>query len=192
MFNTEDTQRLVQNFAKESESYLRQLHVWLGTASAGGAIAMATLAANLPEPSYSFEFLLVSFWCFLVGVVSAGSAVFALAMRASAKEVHFASAHNRESINSAIKAIPEIIASTKSLADSNNKERNELVEKSEKEHKIAEKAWERQLRWNIFCVLALVVSSLAFIGGFAWPLVQIGMFDKQITHTIAIEVGSDN
>lgn len=192
MVNSEDTRRLVQNFAKESESYLRQLHVWLGTGSAGGAIAMATLAANLPDPSYSFEFLLVSFWCFLAGVVSAGFAVFALAMRASAKEVHFASAHNRESINSAIKAIPEIIASPKSLADSQNKDRNELIEKSGEEHKKAEEAWELQLRWNICCAFALVISSLSFIGGFAWPLVKIGMFDKNITHTIAIEVGSDN
>ena len=153
---------------------------------------MGTLAANLPDPSYSFEFLLVSFWCFLAGVVSAGFAVFALAMRASAKGVHFASAHNRESINSAIKAIPEIIASPKSLAEGPNKKRTELIEKSREEHKIAEKAWKRQLRWNIFCAFALVVSSLSFIGGFAWPLVQIGVFDKQITHTIAIEVGSDN
>lgn len=190
--NSEDTQRLVQNFAQESESYLRQLHVWLGTASAGGAIAMATLAANLPEPSYSFKLFLLSFWCFLIGVVSAGTAVFALAMRASAKGVHFAAAHNRESINSALRTIPEIISAPRSLSDDANKERNELIDKSKKEHGIAEKAWSDQLRWKTCWAFALAVSCLSFIGGFAWPLVQVGLLDKEITPNVVMDAGSEN
>lgn len=109
---------------------------------------MATLAANLPEPSYSFNLFLLSFWCFLIGVVSAGTAVFALAMRASAKGVHFAAAHNREKINSALRTMPEIISSPMSLADEANKERNELIDQSRKEHGISEKAWRSQLRWK--------------------------------------------
>lgn len=177
---TENTKRLVQNFAQESESYLRQLHVWLGTASAGGAIAMATLAANLPDPRYSFEYLLVSFWFFLIGIVSAGTATFALAMRASAKGVHFASAHNRDNINSALRSIPEMISSPQSIADRSNKERNELIEQSKIEHQEAERAWAIQSRWKVSWALALVISGLSFVGGFGWPLVQMSILDRQI------------
>lgn len=34
--------------------------------------------------------------------------------------------------------------------------------------------------------------SLSFVGGFAWPLVQMGLLDKQITPNVALDVGSDN
>lgn len=179
-FNTEDTKRLVQNYAQESENYLRQLHVWLGTASAGGAIAMATLAANLPDPGYSFAYLINSFWCFLIGIVSAGVATFALAMRASEKGAHFASAHNRDNINSALRSMPEIISSPRSLADRGNTERNKLIDQSKAEHERAEQAWTNQTRWKVSWATALVISGLAFVGGFSWPLVQMTFLERQI------------
>jgi len=180
ILDTEDSKRLVQNYTQESESYLRQLHVWLGTASAGGAIAMATLAANLPNPGYSFEYLINSFWCFLVGIISAGTATFSLAMRASAKGVHFASAHNRENINSALRSMPEMISSPQSMADRANTERNKLIAQSKAEHDRAEEAWASQSRWRVSWAAALVLSCLSFVGGFSWPLVQVTFLGKQI------------
>lgn len=183
-YDTEDTKRLVQNYSQESENYLRQIHVWLGTASAGGAVAMATLAANLPDPAYSFRFLVPTFWFFLIGIVSAGAATFALAMRASSKGDHFASAHNRENINSALRSIPEVIASPKTLADRANAGRDELIKKSKTEHERAERAWVNQRRWGISWVVALAISTLAFVGGFGWPLLQISVFDKEIAYSV--------
>lgn len=180
ILDTEDSKRLVQNYTQENEGYLRQLHVWLGTASAGGAIAMATLAANLPNPAYSFEYLINSFWCFLVGVISAGTATFSLAMRASAKGAHFASAHNRENINSALRSMPEMISSPQSIADRANTERNKLIAQSKREHDRAEKAWTSQSRWKISWAAALVISGLSFVGWFGWPLVQMTFLGKQI------------
>lgn len=177
--DVEDTKRLVQNYALEQENYLRQLHVWLGTASAGGAVAMATLAAHMPSPAYAFEYLALSFWCFLLGIISAGAAILALAMRASAKEAHFASAHNRENVNAAIRKIPEMFTSSK-RENGLNTERNQLIEQSEKEHRRAEQAWVDQSRWKVAWATALIISSLSFISGFSWPLVQLSFLGKSI------------
>lgn len=187
MIDTDDTKRLVQNYIEESGGYLRQLHIWLGTASAGGTIALATLAASLPNPGYAFEYLSVSFWCFLVGIISAGSATFALAMRASAKGEHFASAHNRENINVAIRSTPEVFSSPRSIADLANTERNKLIEQSKTEHERAEQAWACQSRWKTSWAIALVISCLSFIVGFSWPLVQMSFLQKQIAPTTDLD-----
>ncbi|MER9526664.1 hypothetical protein NKI96_24360 [Mesorhizobium sp. M0292] len=119
-----DTLRVVQNKNAESEAYRRQLHIWLGVGSAGGAISMTSLAANLPDPAYVFRFLQPSLWSFLIGVVGVGSSLFFLALRADEQSEHFAASHNREKINEAIKAMPEVIASPKRLADEANRTRN--------------------------------------------------------------------
>jgi hypothetical protein len=174
--DTDDTKRLVQKYGLESENYLRQIQIWLGTASAGGAIAMATLAAGLPNPAYAFEYLILSFWFFLAGIVSAGIATFALAMRASAKGVHFASAHNSGSANAALRTRPTIIAAPKRA----DPERDYLMQVSTVEHDRAEEAWTIQKRWKILWISAVIVSCLAFIGGFSWPLIQMSFLGKQI------------
>lgn len=176
----EDTKRLVQNYTQESENYIRQLHIWLGTGSAGGAIALATLAASLPNPAHALQYLAASFWCFLVGVVSAGGATFMLAMRASAKGIHFASAHNRENLNVAISSTPEIISSPPSIADRSNAKRNQLIELSNKEHDIAERAWKSQSRWKIGWIGMLIISCASFVGGFGWPLVKTSFLEQPI------------
>lgn len=58
--DTSDALRVVQNKTSEGDAYRRQLHVWLGVGSAGGAISMVSLAASLPDPAYVFQFLQIS------------------------------------------------------------------------------------------------------------------------------------
>ncbi len=174
--DTADTTRLIQNKNDESQAYTRQLHVWLGVGSAGGAISMVSLAANLPDPAYVFRFLQPSLWSFLVGVVAAGLSLFFLAQRANALGEHFAASHNREQTNDAIRSIPEIISSPPRLADEANSARNQLIEHSHKEHARAERAWTVSQRYTAAWGASLIVSAIAFVLGFAWPLAQISFF----------------
>ena len=54
----QEAQRSVQNFRQESLRYMQQFHIWLGIGSAGGAIALMSLAANMADPKYALEFIL--------------------------------------------------------------------------------------------------------------------------------------
>lgn len=174
--DTTDTIRLLQNKSNESEAYKKQLHVWLGAGSAGGAISMVSLAASLPDPAHVFRILQPSLWSFLGGVVAAGSSLLFLALRADTLGDHFASSHNRDQVNEAIKMIPEMIASPKRLADEANQGRNSLIEQSRKEHEQAERAWVLSQRYSIAWAVSLVISATAFVLGFAWPLAQVSFF----------------
>lgn len=178
--DSQGAQRVVQNYHLEAESYMRQLHIWLGVGSAGGAIAIATLASNLPNPNHAFQYSLMSFWLFLAGVVASGFALFALAMRAESRSVHFASAHNREQFNEAIKGTPEVISSPQAIADRANATRNKMIERSKIEHERAEHAWAIQKRWQLFWAGSLTVSGAAFVGGFGWLLIQATFLGRSI------------
>ncbi len=157
-----------------------QLHVWLGIGSAGGAISMVTLAAHLPDPAYVFRFLQFSLWCFLVGVVAAGAAIFFLALRANSMSAHVAGVHNREQFKDAARAIPEMISSPRRIADDANRGRNALLERSDKEHRDSEKAWVAERRCFYAWAISLVVSALGFVAGFAWPLVQVSFLGRSL------------
>ena len=178
--DSEHTKDVVQDFTREGNNYLRQLHIWLGISSAGGATALAGLAANLPNPRFAFEYLLVSFWSFLVGVVFAGLGLYAISQRSFAKGEHFASSHNREKCDTAINAIPLIISSPRRLADETNKPRNDLIAKREIEHQRAEHAWIIQGRWQTCCGLSLTISGMSFVFGFGWPLLKASLLGQNI------------
>jgi len=170
------------NFAdlsKEKRSqqgeYIKQWVVWLGVGSAGGAVAMASLAAHLPNPNHAFGFLLPSLWFFLVGVSSAGASVLILSIKLGVLSEYFAYAHNRAEFVDKIRATPELLSVPKNLAEAGNKGRNDLVREHDKFHTHAEKAWADYVFWNRVWIACVSVSSLGFILGFAWPLAQIGV-----------------
>ncbi|AGH97208.1 hypothetical protein A11S_374 [Micavibrio aeruginosavorus EPB] len=173
-------QRVVQNKSVESEAYKKQLHIWLGVGSAGGAISMVSLATSLPDPSSTLVFLQLSLWSFLVGVVGAGASLLFLSLRADALGEHYAAAHNRDQLNTAVKVIPVVISSPQRLADDANQERNIMIEKSQKEHNQAERAWKFSRWYKGAWVISLSVSAAAFIFGFAWPLTQISFFETSL------------
>lgn len=175
-----DALRVVQSKSTESEAYLRQLHIWLGVGSAGGAISMVSLAANLSDPAYVFHFLQPSLWSFLIGVVTAGASLFFLSLRADATATHHAAAHNRDDANNAISSIPEVISSPRRIADEANQDRNKLIEMSHKEHAHAEQAWKLRRFYSFAWAICLGISALAFIVGFAWPLAQVSFFEASL------------
>lgn len=174
--DTQDAIRVVQNKSAESEAYQRQLHIWLGAGSAGGAVAMVSLAANLPDPANVFRFLQPSLWSFLIGVCGAGTSIFFLSQRAAAMGEHVATAHNHDQLSEKIKTIPEMISSPPRIADEANRGRKRLIERSNREQERAERAWMVQQRYQIAWAVSLAVSAASFVFGFAWPLVQVSFF----------------
>jgi len=178
--DTQETQRVVQNFSQESVRYMQQLHIWLGVGSAGGAVSMASLAASMKDSNYAFEFLVPSFWSFLVGIVAAGFAILALSKRAESLGSHYASSYNRGQLKQKIDATPENFSKPERLAEEANAPRNDMIRQHDTEHIYAEKAWEQNVFWKKFWLGGMLISSLAFIGGFAWPLIQITCFDRNI------------
>jgi zinc transporter ZupT len=170
---SENLAELVKEKNTESAAYLRQLVVWLGVGSGAGAIAMASWAAHLPNPDYAFHFLLPSLWSFLVGVMLAGVSPWVLSKKLQAEAEHFADAHNRHQIHSAIEQIPEFISAPQHLADTANVARNELIKSHDKFHAEAEKAWNAKVCWGSLWLTCTVISFSAFIFGFAWPLIQL-------------------
>lgn len=141
---------------------------------------MASLASSMEDSNYAFEFLVPSFWLFLLGIIAAGFAILALSNRAGYLGSHYASSHNREQIKQKIDATREVFAAPRRLADEANVHRKNLIAQHDTEHSHAEKAWEQNVFWKRSWLWAMVISSLAFIGGFAWPLVQITYFDRNI------------
>ena len=69
--DAENTRQLVQHFRTEAAVYQRQWTLSLGIGCGGAAIALISLAANLPDPNYAFRLFAPSLWVFLVGIVSA-------------------------------------------------------------------------------------------------------------------------
>lgn len=161
---------LVTEFRKESAAYLRQWVLWLGLGSGGGAVAMLSLAANLPDPGYAFELLLPSFWSFTVGMSTAGLGLYLASLRDQQSAEHFASAHNRDALCQLAGTMSEIISSPRSIADKANRERNSVLERVEKADLLAETAWVKRSRYSLYANLLFAVSNLAFLVGIVWPL----------------------
>lgn len=178
---TEETQREVQTLTDQSFRYMQQLHIWLGIGSAGGAVSVTSLAASLTDPQYAFQFFSVSLWCFLVGVVCSGVALFSLAMQTSNTATHIACAHNRDELKKQIRSTPQIIAAPQRLADEANQPRKKLIEKNCIAHKDAENAWMRRERWKRVWIIALLYASASFILGFAYPLIKLTFINISMT-----------
>lgn len=164
---------LAKEKSTQSEAYLKQWVVWLGVGSAGGAVAMASLATHLPNPGHAFSFLLPSLWFFLIGVSSAGASILVLSIKLGATAQHFANAHNRAEFLSKIKATPQVFSSPQSITEKANVGRNASIEQHDKFHAEAEKAWTAHVFWNRVWIACVTASSLSFIFGFAWPLAAI-------------------
>ena len=174
-----NTIRLVRSKSSESEGYLRQLHIWLGVGCAGGAIAIVSLAAKLPNPSVAVDFFWLSLCSFLVGAIAAGASLFLLSRRAGALAAHFAASHNSEQIGAVIKSIPEIIASPPELATRANARRNQWIERYEKERSCSEREWSIYRAYSVGWGMTLAISASAFVFGSGWPLAKIGLWGSK-------------
>ncbi|WP_373356911.1 hypothetical protein [Pseudoroseicyclus sp. CXY001] len=180
MSQLEEAQRVVQNYSNLSHGYEKQIHVWLGIGSAGGAVALTTLAAGLSDPNYALVFIAPSLWSFLLGVVWAGLTVYFLRGRYSALSEHYAAAYNRQVAGETAARQPLVFSMPERLAEEFNEGRNKLIEKEASSDAVAEAAW---LRYRIFSFLwaaALAVSTISFVVGFAIPLVKIQFLNLTI------------
>jgi glucan phosphoethanolaminetransferase (alkaline phosphatase superfamily) len=165
-----DLKRVVQNLGSESTAYYRQFVVWLGLGSGGAATAFIAFATKLPDPSYALHILLPSLWAFLIGIIMAAISVLIASFSSSWAGQHFAEAHNRDELKKAINKMPEILSSPQRIADEANKERNNLINRTNGHHQLAEYAWTRHLFWKRTKDVAVSISAIAFFVGMIWPI----------------------
>lgn len=173
-FDHSDTKRVVQELNRDSSEYLRRFVLWLGVGSGGGAVAILSFSAQLPDPDFALRALLPSLAMFSIGVVTAAISMLAAARRQSAGAEHYASAFNRGQLGDAIRKTPQWFASARRVADEMNAGRDAMIKKHDAEHAEAEEAWVRRTCWDTLFKLAIAASSVAFVGGISWPLALIG------------------
>ncbi|WP_292071362.1 hypothetical protein [Brevundimonas sp. UBA7534] len=171
--DAEITRQLVQHFRVEAAAYQRQWTLSLGIGCGGAAIALISLAANLPDPNFAFRLFAPSLWIFLVGIASAAASLPVAALRSTNIGVHFSEAFNREQFQSATRAMPEFITAPKSLGEEMNAPRNKLIEKGNRAHDRAEKAWRMRDLWGVILTGLLGIAAAAFLVGVALPLAHI-------------------
>jgi hypothetical protein len=182
-FDNSNLAVLVQDKRSERHAYMKQWILWLGVGSAGGAISLISLSANLPDPDYAFHAFIPALWSFSVGTVMAGLCPLLASLQARAEGAHFAEAHNRDELNQAIRGLPEFFSAPSSMTEGLNKNRNELIEKSKVSHDRAEDAWKQRLCWRGAVIFCLSVSSTAFVIGLIWPLIYLSLGGTLIPHS---------
>lgn len=189
--DAEDTRQLVQHFRAEAATYQRQWTLSLGIGCGGAAIALISLAANLPDPNFAFRLFAPSLWIFLAGIASAAASLPVAALRLTSVAVHFSEAFNREEFQAATRAMPEFITAPQSLGEEMNASRDELIMKGNRAHDLAEDAWRMRDFWGGVLVTLLGLSAAAFLVGVALPLVHIShgglLAPPQGTHAASAE-----
>lgn len=165
-----NTADLVQRLSEESSLYARQWALWTGIGNGAAILAVLSFSASLRNPDAALHQFLPSLWLFLFGVISSGLSLPSRAHCASATADHFAESHNRDECQAATRKIPEMISSPRSLAEEYNKERNQLIERGNRAHARAEKAWSRRAVWRIAGNVFSITSGVSFVLGVALPL----------------------
>jgi hypothetical protein len=173
MLDAENTRQMVQHFRAEAAAYQRQWTLSLGIGCGGAAIALISLAANLPDPNFAFRLFAPSLWIFLVGIASAAASLPVAALRSTNIGVHFSEAFNREQLQSATRSTPGFIAAPERLAKEMNAPREKLIKEGNRAHDRAEKAWRMRDVWGAVLIALLGLAAAAFLVGVALPLVHI-------------------
>lgn len=179
--------RVIAELTEASRSYQRQFVLWLGVGSGGGAAALLSFAANLPDPDFALKALLPSLAAFAVGVVFAAATVLFLGFRDSEGAYHHSEAHNRAETGKAIAATPQWFASHQNVADGLNRGRDKLVADNRFAHESAESAWRARQRWHAAYCFCAVLSTVGFVGGIIWPITYIATGN----HFVHLLPGSD-
>jgi hypothetical protein len=171
--DTSDTIRVVAELTASSGSYARQFILWLGIGSAGGAVALLTLAANLPAPDHALRALLPSLAAFVLGVICAAASLLFASLRDGAGAHHHGQAHNRDQLNDALAATPQFFSSSARQEEQLNAARNRMVEQNRRFHEQGEAAWSRRQGWRAAFGLSVTIAACAFVAGVSWPIVLI-------------------
>jgi hypothetical protein len=168
-----ELKQLVRDLRAEATAYNRQWHVWLSLASGGGAVAILSFAANLPDPDYALRALLPTLSAFAAGVFFSGLALFAAARRIAAAESHHAAAFTRDELGDAIPLIPMMISSPQKVAEEHNAPRDKLITQHDEQHQRAEAEWRTHTRWKFANRLFLGLAISAFMAGIILPLAHV-------------------
>jgi hypothetical protein len=166
----EADRQLVTELRQEAAAYRRQWILWLGVGGAGGMVALLSFAANLPDPDYALRTLWPSLAAFALSIITAGPSLLLSSLKSSAAAGHYASASNRDRFNQKIGGMAQMFSAPQRMADEFNASRNEAIEQSKQFHERAEWAWRQRAIWTILRNTCIVVSSLSFVFGTAYPL----------------------
>lgn len=168
-----EIRQLVRDLRAEATNYDRQLYNWLGVASGGGAVAILSFAANLPDPDFALHALLPTISTFATGVLFSGLAIFSASRRFAASEEHHGAAFTRDELRDAIDRIPVMISAPASIAESANAPRDRLIKQYDEHHNLAEVSWSTHVRWRWTNRLCLACAVIGFLVGLALPLLYI-------------------
>lgn len=168
-----DILRVVTELTNSSSAYARHFTLWLGLGSAGGAVAMLSFVADLPDPDYALRTLLPAFGAFALGVVAAAASVLMASKRDGAGALHHGRAYNRAQLNAAIEKTPLWFSSAPAQAEEMNAGRNRLEADSKAQHERAESSWRARTAWSWGYRICTGASALAFIVGITWPLTLV-------------------
>lgn len=168
-----DAIRVVTELTASSKTYATHFTLWLGLGSAGGAVAMLSFTANLPDPDYALRTLLPAFGAFAFGVICSGASVLLASLRDAAGAEHHGHAYNRNQYGEAANATPEWFSSAPSQAEQLNANRNRMVKRNQEAHEQAEESWRRRTLWARWYSVATTAAALSFIIGITWPLTLV-------------------
>jgi len=161
---------LVASLRNEAATASRQWATWLGVGAGGGVVALLSFAANLPDPDRALGLLAPAIAAFVAAIILAAPSILVLATELQHAAHHYASVHNRNSLNEVVKRLPLIIAAPQSLADEANRERNHYSARAERELQAAETAWTWRVRWKWVRRGLMSLSAACFLIGALYPL----------------------
>lgn len=175
MVDVDDSQAkdLVASLRQEASAAARQWATWLGVGSGGGVIALLSFIANLPDPDRALSLLSPALASFILAIIFAAPSILILAAELQSASIHFAAAHNRDSMRRAVAKMPLAIASPPSLADDMNRERNHLSGRADREHEEAQSAWTVRMRWRYLRRLCMALSAIGFVCGAGYPMLLV-------------------
>jgi hypothetical protein len=162
--------QLVSDLRKEAAEYSRQWVLWLGVGGGGGAVALLTFAARLPDPDYALHTLWPSLAAYLLGLMAAGASLLLSSLAISALSSHYAHSSNRDRLNKQIGGMVQMFSAPESMAKDFNRPRDKAIEDSKDFHEQAEEAWRRRTRWTVLRRVCIGLSALGFAFGSAYPL----------------------
>jgi hypothetical protein len=165
--------QLIGELRQEAAAFRRQWLIWLSLGGAGGAVALLSFAANLPNPDYALRVLWPSLAAFALSLVTAGPALLFSSLRSAALAEHHSAAVSRDQLEKQVRQMPEVLSSPRRMAEKLNKPRNKVLKDRDAYDSRAEVAWERGARWRWAARTLMAVASFSFLLGIGYPLVLV-------------------
>lgn len=174
-FDRSEDRIFVRELRAEATANTQRFMNWLGLASAGGAVALLSFAANLPDPDLALRVFLPALTAFAVGSTTAGVAIFSAAQRMQTIADHLAATHNRDELADALDRTPTVVSAPKKIAEEANRPREKLVAQHDEFHREATAYWKQHRRWKLLHRGYMTLSFASFLAGVGIPLVQVAL-----------------